>query len=695
MLDILKIEELQVLASLVMVAILVFFLLRLALHNRYNVYLDLANEDRLMLILDHKRRIEIFTDGIRVLFPKVRKSMKFESFMKDYPDFMNYTKGGEFVLFLNGERYSARSRVKEGFEVIEIENVSIYLKKGANSIRKLFQDFSQTPLSFRVNREGRILSSSIEFSKYWSLFDNVVIYDIQDVGIYKEDFMDLVFDNSYVNGSISIDVDGLKIFDVYINQVDDESVIINYVLSGEITPFSSSHYDVLGTLINAMEDGLVSIDNFGKITFANQKMYELIGTSDLRDRNILELFKLYDRNDRLIDLSFPLKAQVQEYRWLETPFKDSRVVVELVVSEVIEMDGLRSGYVLSFRDTSLRQSLLMKSYRFAFRDALTGSYNRHYLKEFIETVHRERTVNLGVVIVDCNGLKVINDAFGHQMGDKVIQRTYSVLQANIKEKDSVIRIGGDEFAVILQDVTSDEVMAYVDGVQRDVSEVSVNGLPLSISLGYSHHNEGIVNVPKLMEVAEYNMYLDKMFEGKKSRDNLVQYMYQTLVDRNPQEKTHSEFVERLSYDLASELNLGEDFVDLITSAAKYHAIGKIVLDEDDQYDEDHHTEYSFRIFSAMPEYSYFSNTVLLYKENFDGTGRLQGLKGSEIPIGSRILRIAIDVSYLLHFSPEELVIASHTDVMEHISKESGRLYDPNIVSVLDKVLKRYEFKTTV
>ena len=686
--------------SLVAIAMLLLFLIRLALRNRYNIYLTMVNQDKLMLIVDQKGRIEIYTDGMKLLFPKLQKSLKLDYFLKTEPAFEEYVKDGEFVLFIKGERYSGKSYVSDNYEIIEIENVSKYLKNGAQSIRELFMDFSQAPLSFRVDNKGILKSASIAFSKYLALFDNDLFQDIADIGIRKESFLDEVLNDVYINGSLSVNVDGLKVFNVYASKIDDNNIFINLLLAGEIIPFSSSHFDVLSTLLNSMDDGLVAVDNNGIITFSNDKMYEIIGVNDLNKRNILDIFKIFDRNNREIKLKFPLVSAVYEYTWLETPFKDTRVVIELVVNEVLELDGFKTGYVLSFRDTSLRRSTLIKSYDFAYRDALTGVYNRHYLKELVTNLHNEHMENFALIIVDCNGLKVINDAFGHKMGDEIIKSTSDILMKIKKDQDNVIRIGGDEFAVVLNDVTETEVITYIRRVENEVSKVRVNRMPLSIAIGSAYHESGELFFSDLLEQAELNMYHDKMLTSKLSRDHLIYRMFEELVERDPYEAVHSKFVSKLSYDLAVALGLGSEMVQLASSAGKYHAIGKIVLNHDvqlapgdlearDAYDK--HTEYAFRIFSAMPEYSHLANGVLLYKENYDGSGGPHGLAGEEIPISSRILRVSSSVSKLYHLKQPHVKGNQLKDIMHIMEGNAGTLYDPNIVSILADVLSTYDF----
>ena len=342
----------------------------------------------------------------------------------------------------------------------------------------------------------------------------------------------------------------------------------------------------------------------------------------------------------------------------------------------------------------------MKSYRFAYRDALTGAYNRHYLKEYVSKM-QENTENFGIVMLDCNGLKVINDSFGHDLGDKVIQSTASALINNKREVDSVIRMGGDEFAVLLPRCSHDDLERFIKNVRLDIASITVDGLPLSVSVGGEYHEKGKFEFSKLLAHAEIKMYHNKMMTSKKARDNIMRYILDQVIERNPWEKEHSDFVSFLGKQIALEMNLGDDLTEMIEKASKYHVIGKIGLSkeallagsDDPQYKEQYevHTELAFRILSSMPEYSYLANTVLLYKENYDGSGLPQGLKEEEIPLSARILRVASSASKLMN--PLDKSFKKSVDEAMVIMKgNASKLYDPNIVSYLLKVVEKHKLK---
>ena len=202
----------------------------------------------------------------------------------------------------------------------------------------------------------------------------------------------------------------------------------------------------------------------------------------------------------------------------------------------------------------------------------------------------------------------------------------------------------------------------------------------------------------MLEEAELNMYRDKIVSGKEARDNIMKHVLFEVSKRNPWEMEHSELVRYLSRQIALDMNLGDEFVQTIYNAGKFHAIGKVVLPTDviksggaipeHEYEYHQHTESAFRILSAMPEYSYLANTILLYKENYDGSGKPHGLAGSDIPLSSRIIRVATVMSKLLNPMDKSKQCHSVFDALSKMRQDVSVYYDPMVFTSLENVVRK-------
>lgn len=153
-------------------------------------------------------------------------------------------------------------------------------------------------------------------------------------------------------------------------------------------------------------------------------------------------------------------------------------------------------------------------------DALTSLYNRAY---FEETIHRldanERSL-VSVVIADLNGLKQVNDGFGHQAGDNLIRRAAEVLKAAFDDGQVVARIGGDEFAVILPDTTEEDSTEFVRQLHAlvEVNNKYYREPELSMSLGMATRKDGI-SLEKVIGWADDDMYRNKGDYYRRRRDD--------------------------------------------------------------------------------------------------------------------------------------------------------------------------------
>jgi diguanylate cyclase (GGDEF)-like protein len=141
-------------------------------------------------------------------------------------------------------------------------------------------------------------------------------------------------------------------------------------------------------------------------------------------------------------------------------------------------------------------------------DVMTGLYNRAFFEEqLLASAHLEK---VSILMADLDGLKPVNDKFGHQAGDNLIRRTAEVLKSAFEEGDIVARIGGDEFAVLLSGCDEDDAQKVIERVRSliPLNNKYYQGPPLSISLGAAtcRKNESL---EKTMQRADNSMYEEK------------------------------------------------------------------------------------------------------------------------------------------------------------------------------------------
>ena len=179
--------------------------------------------------------------------------------------------------------------------------------------------------------------------------------------------------------------------------------------------------------------------------------------------------------------------------WLGVPLKvEDRVIGAVVVQSYTnpelysEKDIGLLEFVSSQVATAIERKRIEEKIRYlSFHDALTGLYNRAYFEEELERYNFPRYYPLSIMMVDINGLKVINDTLGHYEGDKLLQHFASLLNSISRKGDVITRLGGDEFAILLPSTTSQETHRICERTRKICEEDSIKPIYLrpSISLG--------------------------------------------------------------------------------------------------------------------------------------------------------------------------------------------------------------------
>lgn len=149
----------------------------------------------------------------------------------------------------------------------------------------------------------------------------------------------------------------------------------------------------------------------------------------------------------------------------------------------------------------------------SLRDQLTGLYNRRFLDETIDKIAaqiKRRGTTLGILMVDVDYFKEVNDLYGHDMGDKVLKEVAKILTRSVRESDFVIRFGGEEFLVLLMDVQSGKSEEVAEKIRRAVESHTIESfgvvLRKTVSIGVSEFpldSEKIWQCIKYADVALY------------------------------------------------------------------------------------------------------------------------------------------------------------------------------------------------
>ena len=205
--------------------------------------------------------------------------------------------------------------------------------------------------------------------------------------------------------------------------------------------------------------------------------------------------------------------------WLGVPLKieDKTIGVMAVQSYTnphlySEKDIKLLEFVSSQVATAIERKRIEEKIRYlSFHDSLTKLYNRAYFEEELERYKFPRYYPLSIMMVDVNGLKVINDTFGHHEGDKLLQHFASLLNSISRKGDLIARLGGDEFVILLPSTTAEQAYDFQERIKKTCEEDSIKPIYLrpSIALGDVTQKGEYQNTEALLKEADKRMYQDK------------------------------------------------------------------------------------------------------------------------------------------------------------------------------------------
>ena len=174
--------------------------------------------------------------------------------------------------------------------------------------------------------------------------------------------------------------------------------------------------------------------------------------------------------------------------------------------------GLIEQVVVTFFDVTTRLETEQRLTYISFHDALTGVYNRAYFEEELHRLEHRRNGAVAIAIVDVDGLKQVNDTWGHSRGDELLIKAAEILRHAVRQEDVVARIGGDEFAIILKN-TAESVVTIIFNRLKQALELEKKKAedlaPLSLSFGYAFAAGPEVSTVELYKTADNLMYQAK------------------------------------------------------------------------------------------------------------------------------------------------------------------------------------------
>ncbi len=488
-----------------------------------------------------------------------------------------------------------------------------------------------------------------------------------------------------IDGSIG----GLIVYTEVINsQLEIENKLIEKVNEINIQK------NRIETTLNSIGDAVISIDNNGYIIYVNDAGVKLLGSEryNLIGKLYFDVVNIYDEytNERITDsvetvFKTHSRFELNKRAYLIS-MDQKKYYIENNASPIINTRGEFIGAISVIRDITERRQKQLEVEFYSTHDSLTGLYNRRYMTEELTHMDNGDYYPIGLLIMDINGLKIINDAYGFDKGDEIIKTVGEMLNHICDNRWIKGRVGGDEFAVLIGNTTYAELEELKDNIKRNMSNKTLHNNKITLSIGASLRVDNMQNITSFISEAENNMYKNKLIDGRSVRNNAIKAILKTLTEKYSYEYIHSKRVSEFCRKMGQVLNLSEDEINELETAGMYHDIGKIsipdaILDKPGRLTEEEftimktHCEVGYQILKAADAYSNLAEYALSHHERWDGLGYPHGLKGEDIPLSARIICIA-DAFEAMTTDRVYRKKITVKEAAQEIKRCSGKQFDP-------------------
>ncbi len=454
------------------------------------------------------------------------------------------------------------------------------------------------------------------------------------------------------------------------------------------------------TMFTKSPAGMMLIDKEGKIIQVNDSICNITGydREELEGSTLFEtvLPEKYEKKARE-NIADILSGEDKEYV-AESVNKNGELYNVLLKETRIELPDGRNCVLSMQIDYTKYKKQQEKIKYISFHDNLTDLYNRSYMEEEMDRLDAERQMPISIIVIDVNGLKIINDTYGHERGDQMLKRVANILRKCVREEDIIARWAGDEFIILLPQTDKPTAKKIGQRIREKCKKTKSDEIPISLGIGIKTKTRVDQDIYEVVHEADEKMYQDKLTESRSAKNRLVRNLLTTLGAKSGETEEHALRMTDMALALGRELNLTNSQLNHLSLLATLHDIGKVTIPEeilrkpDDLDDEEweiikEHPERGYRIAAATEEFAPISNYILYHHERWDGSGYPQGVSGEEIPLLSRIISIVDAYDVMTNGRPYKEPL-SQEEALEEILSCSGSQFDPELAETFVEVMKK-------
>lgn len=333
-------------------------------------------------------------------------------------------------------------------------------------------------------------------------------------------------------------------------------------------------------------------------------------------------------------------------------------------------------------------------------DFLTNLYNRRFYETELQRLDMPNQLPLSIIVGDINGLKLINDSFGDAVGDKIIVASANLLSGCCRAGDILARTGGDEFSILLPKTSAHEAKELIMTIQTACEQYNLNAANhtdhVNLSIGTDTKETEDTDFMQVRKRADDYMNQRKLLEKNSLYNAIISSIKATMLEKSHETEAHAERITYLSREVGLKLKLSQTELDQIQLLATLHDIGKVgvaeeilkkpgSLDADEWVEMKKHPEIGYRIAMSSSNLAPIANYILCHHERWDGNGYPRNIKGTDIPLISRIISV-VDAYDAMTEDRVYRKAMTHEKATAEIDKCAGTQFDPQIAKIFIEVL---------
>lgn len=395
-----------------------------------------------------------------------------------------------------------------------------------------------------------------------------------------------------------------------------------------------------------------------------------------------------DGDDEIFSLECPLYPLKQD-RWLK--LQVTRFIGEGPVQVVVALEEITE-----------RRRMQERLEYLGNHDSLTGLYNRDYFDRIFHEISRENYTPVGIIVCDINGLKLVNNTLGDEIGDVLLLLATDFMRKAAPPEAIAARTDGDEFTILLPNTSPVTVKSVYEEILQSVASYnssqtdSTKGMSLSLSAGYAIGGGSYKELQKCFKEAGNNMYREKLHSGQSARSAIVNTVMKLLEARDFLTEGHADRLQNIVAGLGKVIGLSESQVADLRLLAQFHDIGKVGIPDrilfkpgpltpEEYAIMKRHCDIGFRIAQEIPDMTPIAEQILKHHEWWNGEGYPLGLQGESIPLECRILTIADAYDAMISDRPYRKAM-SHEQAIDELKRFSGIQFDARLVKIFIKII---------